>query len=155
MTRGRGELSLLAKLSPDRMFVLCGRCGGDMAYVAMVRDEYRDGSGWSNPYRVLRFVAGWRPEQGVKRGVWVFPPQALEQFARGRSPYQHPMWSVEPEIGLFGGKEPTRLPVWAVCPSCHSKQELDAAALDVRPGGAIDHAILGDYVIVPGRRPTG
>jgi hypothetical protein len=133
------------------MFVLCGRCGGDMAYVAMMRDEYRDGSGWSDPYRVLRFCAGWRLDE---REVWVLPPQALAQLARGRSPYQHPKWWLEPAIGLFGNREPTRLPVWAVCPSCHSKQELDAAALDVRPGDAIDHAILGDYVIVPGRRPT-
>lgn len=151
MTGGRGKLSLQATLSPDRMFVLCGRCGGDMAYVAMVRDEYRDGSGWSDPYRVLRFCAGWRLD---KRGAWVLSPQALAQLARGRSPYQHPKWWLEPVIGLFGNREPTRLPVWAVCPSCHSKQELDAAALDVRPGDAIDQAILGAYVIVPGRRPT-
>jgi hypothetical protein len=151
MTGGRRKLSLQAKLSPDRMFVLCGRCGGDMAYVALDRHEFRDGSGWSEPFRVLRFAAGWRPD---KVGVWIFPSQALEQLARGRSPYQHPQWWREPAIGLYGGKEPTRLPVWAVCPSCHSKQELDAAALDVRPGDAFDEAILGAYVIVPGRRPT-
>lgn len=151
MTRRRAKLSLQAKLSADRKYVLCGRCSGDMAYVALVADEYQDGSGLGDPYRVLRFVAGWRPDN---QGVWVIPPQALEQLARGRSPYQHPQWWLEPAIGLFGGKEPTRLPVWAVCPSCHSKQELDAAALDVRPGDAIDLAILGAYVIAPGRRPT-
>lgn len=151
MTRRRAKLSLQAKLSADRKYVLCGRCSGDMGYVALVADEYQDGSGLGNPNRVLRFCAGWRPD---RRGMWVFPPQALEQLARGRSPYQHPQWWLEPAIGLFGGKEPTRLPVWAVCPSCDSKQELDAAALDVRPGDAIDLAILGAYVIVPGRRPT-
>jgi hypothetical protein len=151
MTRGRGKHSLLAKLSPDRMFVLCGRCGGDMAYLAMMRDEYRDGSGRSDPYRVLRFCAGWRLDE---RGVWVLPPQALEQLARGRSPYQHPQWWAEPAIGQFGGKEPIRLPAQAQCPSCHATQQLDAAALDVRPGDAIDEAILGPYVIVPGRRPV-
>ena len=151
MTRGRGEHSPQATLSPERRFVLCGRCGGDIAHIALDRYEFRDGSGWSEPFRVLRFVAGWRLDE---LGVWVLPPRALEQLARGRSPYQHPKWWLEPVIGLFGGKEPTRLPVWAECPSFHSKQELDAAALDVRPGDAIDNAILGDYVIVPGRRPA-
>ncbi|CAN5681827.1 hypothetical protein BH23CHL8_BH23CHL8_28810 [soil metagenome] len=151
MTGQRARVSLRAKLSPDRMSVLCGRCGGPIAYVAMVRDEYRDGSGWGEPYRMLRFDAGWRIDE---RGVWVFPRRALEQLARGRSPYRHPQWWREPAIGLYGGTEPARLPLSAVCPSCRSKQVLDATVLDVRSGDARDEAIIGTYLIVPGRRPA-
>lgn len=139
----------MAKLSPGRMTALCGRCGVTIAYVLVARDEYRDGSGWSDPYRVLQFGPGWRPDE---HGVWVIPSKAQRRLGHGLSPYQHPRYWRDHAVGLFGGKQPTRLPVTASCASCGCHQRLDPGTLDVHPGDAIDAAVSGPYVEVPDPR---
>ncbi|CAN5787079.1 hypothetical protein BH23CHL8_BH23CHL8_26570 [soil metagenome] len=143
MTGRRAKDSLLAKLTPDRMSVSCGRCGGPIAYVAMARHEFRDGSGWGEPFRVLRFVAGWRPDA---KGVWILSYRAQRRLQRGQSPHlgsgpggrrrERGEQYVEGMKGAYP-IEPARLPVRARCPGCEAEQVLDPLTLDVDPEGSV------------------
>jgi hypothetical protein len=127
------------------MLVHCGSCGALITYIALARHEFRDRSGWGEPFRVLRFVAGWRPDV---RGVWILPVRALSRLEHGQSPHLRGEPYIEGEMGALPS-EPSRLPVRAQCPDCRAEQELDPVTLDVDPEGSFGLPLGDHHILAP------
>lgn len=122
MTRRRTHLAAI--LSPDRLEVLCGRCGARMAAIHPNVGSRHFRTWDSESSRVVAFDRrGWvrRPDDAV----WWVPPTDRRLHELG--------YAARPAKSLADARYPTWLPVSAECPTCGSRQTVDPVVLDVDP----------------------
>lgn len=130
-------MMIRARLAKEGTGVACGECQAPLAEVV---EFFRSAERPRRRYRCIAFPAGWTRQN--EDGVWKLSRHAQQKRDRGRGvSFRRPDKFARAVAERWGALMSRRqadvpvhhLPAEAICPSCRTRQLLDADLLGVEP----------------------